>query len=80
MEAVNTKYCNTVFRGNSKDVYDLNVEVYTNESGQTLLSSFWKPTPEEIQAIVDGKLIMLSILGTKHPPVRVHVLNDASPS
>lgn len=42
----------------------------------TTLTSFWQPTSEEIEAIVKGGLVMLSILSTQLPPVMVNVTLD----
>lgn len=69
MEAVKHPNCNTVATGD--DCFDLPVEV-TNRmlAGQTMrvFSSFWKPTPEELEMIMEkGAVIRLSLYGVQIP-------------
>lgn len=40
------------------------------------MQTAWEPTPAEIAAITEGKPIILTILGTAHPPVSIHVGDD----
>jgi len=44
-----------------------------NGPGTPAMQSVWEPTPEEIAAIVAGAPVMLTVLGTGHPPVMVGV-------
>ena len=37
------------------------------------MTSAWYPTPEEIERIVAGAPIYLTVLGTVHPPVSISV-------
>lgn len=40
---------------------------------QPCMVSAWEPTPAEIEKIVAGEKIYLSVIGTGHPPVMLHV-------
>jgi len=44
-----------------------------NGPGTPAMQTVWEPTPDEIAAIVAGAPIMLTVLGTAHPPVMVGV-------
>lgn len=46
--------------------------VSKDEEGLYQIQSFWKPTKEELDAIVAGRPIMLTCIGGQ-PPVRVEV-------
>ena len=41
--------------------------------GDGFISSYWKPTAEELAMLAAGFPIKLSILGDRHPPVAVEV-------
>lgn len=41
--------------------------------GVPCMLSAWLPTPEETLAIVAGAPVILSVLGTQHPPVMITV-------
>lgn len=43
--------------------------------GSKAMVSAWKPTSEELSMLNDGGFILLSILGTVHPPVLLQVDN-----
>lgn len=38
--------------------------------------SVWKPTEAELMHLMYGGYVMLTVLGTGHPPVKVEVLRD----
>jgi len=40
------------------------------------MQTAWEPTPAEIDAIVAGQPIILTVLGTSHPPVSLSVGDD----
>ncbi len=42
---------------------------------QPCMVSAWEPTPAEIERIVAGEKIYLSVIGTGHPPVMLYVGN-----
>lgn len=46
--------------------------------GTPFMLSVWEPSPEEIQRIKAGAKIILSVLGTQHPPVKVDVGEPAA--
>lgn len=37
------------------------------------MQSAWFPTPKELEALLNGAPIILTVLGTAHPPVRLEV-------
>ena len=41
------------------------------------MMSAWAPTEDEIEALRNGALIILSVAGTGHPPVLINVGNAA---
>lgn len=44
--------------------------------GHRVMVSFWKPTEEEIEALKAGAMVALSVVGTVHPPVGMHIEGD----
>lgn len=44
------------------------------EDGTPVIQSFWKPTEEELKNLIAGKPIMLSVWGTRMPPVSLEVV------
>jgi hypothetical protein len=43
------------------------------EGGLPVMWSLWEPTPDEIAAIAAGAKVLLSVVGTAHPPVGLYV-------
>lgn len=41
--------------------------------GVPRMTSSWQPSPAELQALVDGAPIYVTLLGSAHPPILVHV-------
>jgi hypothetical protein len=41
--------------------------------GQVIITTFWQPTPEELELINEGKKITLYVWGISHPPVAIGV-------
>lgn len=41
--------------------------------GRRVVWSFWKPTPEELAALNEGKPVVFGVWGDKHPPVYLGV-------
>lgn len=54
----------------------LPITAHRNEEGETLLTSFWKPTPEELEALNANGALMLTVWGRSHPVVRIDVTLD----
>jgi hypothetical protein len=44
------------------------------EDGSPVMVSAWEPTPQELAILNAGGKVMLSVIGTAHPPVLLHVL------
>ena len=38
-----------------------------------VLQSAWKPSPEELQMLIGGGYVVLSVVSTQHPPVMIDV-------
>jgi hypothetical protein len=45
----------------------------TTYDGVDAIVSFWRPTPDEVEALRRGAVVMLSVIGTSMPPVAVGV-------
>lgn len=43
------------------------------QTGMNVMYSLWKPTPEELEVLKGGGLIMLGIMGTVHPVIQIEV-------
>lgn len=43
------------------------------EDGVKMMESAWFPTLEELHALLDGAPVILGVVGTVHPPVRLEV-------
>lgn len=41
--------------------------------GHRAVWSFWKPTPEELAALNEGKPVVFGVWGDKHPPIYLGV-------
>jgi hypothetical protein len=50
------------------------LHVYRDDDDATY-TSLWRPTPEEISALLDGQPVCLAVHGSSHPPVMVWVMN-----
>jgi hypothetical protein len=49
----------------------LPVEVLRDEHG-TVMRSMWRPSREDLEILNDGGYVVLSVLGTMHPPVALY--------
>lgn len=45
----------------------------------TVTTSAWKPTPEELSALMNGGSVYLTVWGQVHPPVCIWVPDHAVP-
>ena len=59
--------------GKSQGYLGLCVKDFTYGDGTRAMQTAWEPTPAEIARIVAGQPIILTILGTGHPPVMIDV-------
>lgn len=50
---------------------DIAVNCKVGGEGTPAMQTAWFPTPEEIEAIIAGAPVVLTILGTQHPPVMI---------
>ena len=59
--------------GKSQGYNGLCVKDFTCDDGTPAMQTAWQPTPSEIERIVAGQPIILTLLGTGHPPVLIEV-------
>lgn len=59
--------------GKSQGYKGLCVCDFTFSDGTPAMQTAWEPTPAEIARIVAGEPIVLTLLGTAHPPVLIEV-------
>jgi hypothetical protein len=59
--------------GKSQGYLGLPVCDVNHADGSHEMLTAWEPTPAEIEAINRGEPIVLSVLGTGHPPVKLSV-------
>lgn len=59
--------------GKSQGYLGLCVKDFCYGDGTPAMQTAWEPTPAEIERIVAGQPIILTILGTGHPPVLIEV-------
>lgn len=59
--------------GKSQGYLGLCVKDFAYQDGSPAMQTAWEPTPDEIARIVAGQPIILTILGTGHPPVKLEV-------
>ncbi len=59
--------------GKSQGYRGLCVRDFVYGDGTPAMQTAWEPTPAEIAMIASGQPIILTILGTGHPPVLIEV-------
>jgi hypothetical protein len=78
LEPIHHETCNVIFQlaeGTEEYVKAIHVNLH-REAEQIVLTSYWKPTREELALLNKGSAIDLSILDYKHPAVRLSVTVD----
>jgi hypothetical protein len=86
MYPIHVEACNVTFKGTDGDgIEALPVMASRYEDGSVSLTSFWLPSPEELEGLNKGQPLMVSILDTKHPPIKLEIANvelvkDAAPN
>lgn len=68
MEAQHIKGCTRVLAENQDEYFDLPIRDEDLGYGNQMTSQ-WKPSKEELECLLNGGCIELSILGHTHPPV-----------
>jgi hypothetical protein len=61
--------------GKSQGYRGLCVKDFVYEGGVPAMQTAWEATPDEMARILAGRPIILTILGSAHPPVSVEVAN-----
>lgn len=59
--------------GKSQGYKGLPIKDGFTASGSAVMTSAWQPSPDELERLASGAPIILSVLGTAHPPVLIHV-------
>jgi hypothetical protein len=54
-------------------VRDITINDAVSGPGTPAMQTAWEPTPGELKLIVNGSSIILTVLGTSHPPVMLTV-------
>lgn len=54
-------------------VRDITINDAVTGPGTPAMQTAWEPTPGELKLIVNGSSIILTVLGTSHPPVMLTV-------
>lgn len=76
MEHFRSSVCNAVLdpaEGDEKSVSSLHVQQDV-ELGYRCVRSFWRPTADELVALLHGGCIRLTVLGRTHAPLRVETM------
>lgn len=47
--------------------------IIDDDTRQTTIASFWRPTPEELAQLNAGESVVLYVFGAFHPPVAIGV-------
>ena len=46
-----------------------------SDDGWPMIQTIWEPTPKELALLNAGGLVLLTVLGNNHPPVKMDVVN-----
>lgn len=61
--------------GKSQGYAGLPLRDIVYEDGTPAMESAWFPTPKELEALAAGAPVILEVLGTGHPPVKLKTGN-----
>lgn len=64
--------------GKSQGYKGLPIRDFVYGDGTPAMMTSWQPTPKEIEALVNGAPIYLTLLGSAHPPVLIEVGHPAT--
>lgn len=59
--------------GKSQGYIGLPLKDFTYADGTPAMESAWFPTPKELEALAAGAPVILEVLGSGHPPVKLSV-------
>lgn len=79
MKPVAIRGANHIFGKDQDGVSPLYVRVGQAQDGSPVLQSAWSPTDQELTDLKQGGSVLLSVVGTKQPPVWIDVLPMAEP-
>ena len=54
-------------------IFDTVVDCTVTGPGTPAMRTAWEPTPAEMKAILRGAPIIVELIGTAHPPIRLFV-------
>jgi hypothetical protein len=64
---------NFIFRGPVPEICDLNVFQGNDALGRPIIISHWKPDEHELQALIAGGSVRLTLYSDRMPPISVGV-------
>lgn len=75
MRASKHPECNTVLRGGAPHIPDLHIRRgdESEDGSMPTVTSFWIPSKDELQDLLDGGAVAVVVLGHTHPPISVRV-------
>jgi hypothetical protein len=73
VKSTNHPKCNGVLRSGAPHIPDLPVRVGFDSEDESMptVASYWKPTDEELQDLIEGGSVEVVVLGRTHPPISV---------
>ena len=79
MTPIQTPHCNTVLKRpkgmSEKQCGDLPVLIDEgSESNPPSVTSFWKPNQKDLENLIKGGTVMLTVQGSTHPPVALNTI------
>jgi hypothetical protein len=79
MDIENSPYCDRLLKGPASmpDCQDLPVMTLVTADGHPSMTSFWRPSPAELELLNANGHVMLTVYGSGHPPVWVGVCDRA---
>lgn len=68
--------CNAVLApapGTENEVDPLHINCGQTSCGVPMVTSYWRPSEQDIANILAGGVVCLTVLGRTHPPLLLHV-------
>ena len=82
MRAIKHFECNDVLRGGAPHIPDLHIKRGddSDDGSMRTVTSFWVPSKEELQELLDGGAVAIVVLGISHPPISVRTAGKGQPN
>ena len=73
MKAFKHSACNAVLRGGAPHIPDLYIRRgdESEDGSMPCVASYWRPTTEELQELIEGGCVEVVALGFTHPPLSI---------